>query len=354
MSAETSGIRRGFIVETGGAVNSIVPIPPTVVSVGSDPSAGICLPYVGVSRRHVELDGTGPIVFVTDAHSTNGTWVNDHREANRTPLRDGDRVKLGNVILRYFDVESAGNNTTKAPTGGNKKVTGWLLAGVGIFLTAIIGAGATYLFNRTTESIEQRDVPFNANLADYSDDCEGFVIDRVLLDQVQVDGGSVNEAWVFEHGGLQAGPRTIQLSLVSSEQSAVAINAIALTDLTVYPLPNDPILIRECSPGGGELADHSLHLDFATSSVRISSPTEGQLDFPFRIDSADPEVFQVTTTSVEGVESDCFCTWRLRVQWTSGTGEGEEIVDMDGQPVAVVNAKPYQIYWLENGVWVTY
>ena len=89
-------------------------------------------------------------------------------------------------------------------------------------------------------------------------------------------------------------------------------------------------------------------------TVSISSPTEGRLDFPFRIDSADPEVFQVTTTSVEGVESDCFCTWRLSVHWTSGTAEGEEIVDMDGQPVAVVNAKPYELYWLENGVWRTY
>lgn len=112
MSAEPSGIRRGFIVEAGGRVNSIIQIPATVSMVGRDPRADLCLPYDGVSRQHMRIDGTGPGVFVADAQSTNGTWINDRREAGWTQLRDGDRVKLGSVRLRYFDVASA------APSGG--------------------------------------------------------------------------------------------------------------------------------------------------------------------------------------------------------------------------------------------
>lgn len=107
MSPDPSGIRRGFIVEAGGAVNSIIPIPTAVSTVGRDPSADLCLPYDGVSRQHLRIDGTGPAVFVADAQSTNGTWINDRREAGWTQLSDGDRVKLGSVRLRYFDVASA-------------------------------------------------------------------------------------------------------------------------------------------------------------------------------------------------------------------------------------------------------
>jgi hypothetical protein len=108
MSPDPSGIHRGFIVEAGGTVNGILAIPATVSTVGRDPASDLCLPYEGVSRQHLRLDGTGPVVFVTDALSTNGTWINDRREAGRTALRDGDRVKLGSVRLRYFDVASAG------------------------------------------------------------------------------------------------------------------------------------------------------------------------------------------------------------------------------------------------------
>jgi pSer/pThr/pTyr-binding forkhead associated (FHA) protein len=106
MSPDPSGIRRGFIVEAGGAVNSIIPIPTTVSTVGRDPSADLCLPYEGVSRQHLRIDGTGPAVFVADAQSTNGTWINDRREAGWTQLSDGDHVKLGTVRLRFFDVAS--------------------------------------------------------------------------------------------------------------------------------------------------------------------------------------------------------------------------------------------------------
>jgi hypothetical protein len=107
MNLSPSGFQRGFVVEAGGAVNSIIPIAEMVSTVGRDPSADVYLPYDGVSRRHLQVDATGPVVFVTDAQSTNGTWVNDQREVRRTPLRDGDRVKLGTVQLRYFDVASA-------------------------------------------------------------------------------------------------------------------------------------------------------------------------------------------------------------------------------------------------------
>ena len=105
MSIDEFGVSRGFIVEAGGDVNSIIPIPTRIATVGSDLSVDVSLPYTGVSRKHLRLDGTGPVVLVTDLQSTNGTWINDRREA-RAALQDGDRLSLGSVRLRFFDTSS--------------------------------------------------------------------------------------------------------------------------------------------------------------------------------------------------------------------------------------------------------
>ncbi|WP_394555152.1 FHA domain-containing protein [Agromyces sp. MMS24-JH15] len=116
MNADASGVWRGFIVEAGGAVNSIIPIPTRTATVGSDPSVDVPLPYTGVSRQHLRLDGTGPVVQVTDLQSTNGTWINDRREA-RAALQDGDRLSLGSVRLRFFDT-TAPRPSGAPSTGG--------------------------------------------------------------------------------------------------------------------------------------------------------------------------------------------------------------------------------------------
>jgi diguanylate cyclase (GGDEF)-like protein len=54
-----------------------------------------------VSRRHTmfELDVEGYVVI--DLGSTNGTFVND-KPADRTPLADGDYVRIGSCIFRFL------------------------------------------------------------------------------------------------------------------------------------------------------------------------------------------------------------------------------------------------------------
>jgi pSer/pThr/pTyr-binding forkhead associated (FHA) protein len=54
-----------------------------------------------VSRRHAAIhanddDGRGPAI--EDLGSRNGTWVNDRRIEEPTPLSPGDVVKLGNTV----------------------------------------------------------------------------------------------------------------------------------------------------------------------------------------------------------------------------------------------------------------
>ncbi|MEV4760419.1 FHA domain-containing protein [Micromonospora sp. NPDC049559] len=84
-------------------------------TIGRGEDADILIEDRRVSRRHatVELDG-GRAVLV-DAGSTNGTWLNDRRLAGAAELRDGDRLRIGSVELRFFDPGSAATDPVGTP-----------------------------------------------------------------------------------------------------------------------------------------------------------------------------------------------------------------------------------------------
>ena len=58
-----------------------------------------------VSRWHAALRQVDSELAIEDLGSTNGTWVNGHRIEAVTPLRLGDRVRLGNTewVLSVLD-----------------------------------------------------------------------------------------------------------------------------------------------------------------------------------------------------------------------------------------------------------
>jgi len=62
-----------------------------------------------VSRRHCLVEEKNGAWWCTDQRSTNGTYVNDERVPGERKLDNGDRVKIGSTILKYFagdDVEA--------------------------------------------------------------------------------------------------------------------------------------------------------------------------------------------------------------------------------------------------------
>jgi len=71
---------------------------PLVVGRGADPDAGIgiALPegLAGISRRHCTFVREGEQLVLVD-HSAFGTFVNGARVAERTRVRAGDRVRIG-------------------------------------------------------------------------------------------------------------------------------------------------------------------------------------------------------------------------------------------------------------------
>ena len=102
---------------------------PAVLSVGRSHDCGLRLPTnfssQTVSRHHCLLEVSPPDLWVCDLGSLNGTFVNDESIGRRAtgagadalavpslpdhPLRDGDELRVGDVIFRvHVQVSSAG------------------------------------------------------------------------------------------------------------------------------------------------------------------------------------------------------------------------------------------------------
>ena len=55
------------------------------------------------SGRHARLTRHGGLLYVEDNNSTNGTYVNGRKAVGATPLRSGDRVRVGSTTFRYSE-----------------------------------------------------------------------------------------------------------------------------------------------------------------------------------------------------------------------------------------------------------
>src|SRR5262249_25187543 len=72
------------------------------VALGRDNSNAVQLHDNEVSRRHAEVRAAPGGFEVVDLGSANGTYVNDHA-VERSSLRHGDKVQLGQTVLMFQD-----------------------------------------------------------------------------------------------------------------------------------------------------------------------------------------------------------------------------------------------------------
>jgi pSer/pThr/pTyr-binding forkhead associated (FHA) protein len=56
-----------------------------------------------VSGTHARLTRHGGLLYVEDAGSTNGTFVNGRKTVGATPLRSGDMVRVGSTSFRFLE-----------------------------------------------------------------------------------------------------------------------------------------------------------------------------------------------------------------------------------------------------------
>ncbi len=75
--------------------------------IGRPPDCEIQLDDGGISRVHAMVRiGSGDSIEIVDHGSTNGTFVNGRR-VDGAPLRDGDKVQLGSVVVFRFNYQDA-------------------------------------------------------------------------------------------------------------------------------------------------------------------------------------------------------------------------------------------------------
>jgi two-component system, cell cycle response regulator len=73
---------------------------------GRGQTADVPVDSQGISRRHAELTVTALAVEIRDLGSANGTYVNSQRLSVPVALKDGDLVRLANVVFRFHDRRS--------------------------------------------------------------------------------------------------------------------------------------------------------------------------------------------------------------------------------------------------------
>ena len=63
------------------------------------------------SREHAVIRQEGRKLILEDQGSTNGTYLNDERLLSPVQLRDGDQVRVGDVIFTFYDPEGTSVET---------------------------------------------------------------------------------------------------------------------------------------------------------------------------------------------------------------------------------------------------
>lgn len=99
-----------------GRAHTVVPARRDLI-IGREPGVDIFVDDPLVSRRHALLRFVASGPQLHDLESFNGTWVNDRRIGQPTPLSAGDRLQIGVTILD-FDGVSVVPAPRAAPSGG--------------------------------------------------------------------------------------------------------------------------------------------------------------------------------------------------------------------------------------------
>src|SRR3954463_9489268 len=72
------------------------------------------LPKGNVSKHHARLLYRDGRFIVTDLKSTNGTYVNGRKIAQATIVREGDKIYIGDFVLR-IEAGAGGGATSSGP-----------------------------------------------------------------------------------------------------------------------------------------------------------------------------------------------------------------------------------------------
>ncbi|HTA45890.1 MAG TPA: SpoIIE family protein phosphatase [Bryobacteraceae bacterium] len=111
----------------------LIPLEGERISIGRSSAAELCYPDDnGLSRQHLALERDGDGWALRDLGSKNGTMLNGTRITVRTPLKSGDRITAGHLIIVYDGATSKATkpvvvfdtkDEAEEPTGSGTVIT---------------------------------------------------------------------------------------------------------------------------------------------------------------------------------------------------------------------------------------
>ncbi len=88
-----------LVVTAGPLTGTTIPLTTSSILIGRAPSCTLVLDDDYSSSRHARIFPQHGSWFVEDLGSTNGTYVEDQRIAQVTPLGPGTRVRIGQSVV---------------------------------------------------------------------------------------------------------------------------------------------------------------------------------------------------------------------------------------------------------------
>ena len=92
-----------LVVIAGPGLGQQYDLADTIVDIGRQEECVISIPSSKVSRRHASIQRVLGRYTVTDLGSTNGTFLNGQRLEKAQQLKDGDKIKVGELVLKYME-----------------------------------------------------------------------------------------------------------------------------------------------------------------------------------------------------------------------------------------------------------
>ncbi|MEM1030778.1 MAG: FHA domain-containing protein [Myxococcota bacterium] len=115
------------------------------VTIGRVKGNDVLLPKGNVSKRHARLILRDGRYIVTDLKSTNGTYVNHRRITHATLVREGDRIYIGDFVIRIEGEDASSSASASDENGreGGRASVGPGLGSDGVSPAAGPAAGAS-------------------------------------------------------------------------------------------------------------------------------------------------------------------------------------------------------------------
>ncbi len=92
-----------LVVIAGPGLGAQYDLADRIVDIGRQEECAISLPSSKVSRRHASVQKVLGRYTVADLGSTNGTYLNGRRLEKAEQLKDGDKIKVGELVLKYME-----------------------------------------------------------------------------------------------------------------------------------------------------------------------------------------------------------------------------------------------------------